>query len=391
MKVRCIKIKKNELFFYFSFVCLYISLFLGDIYQTDFISNLSKILRLTAYLSIVLHFFFAGLKLELKGFIKFMAIFAVTLAYGLITKDLYWSILIIYIYMSRSICQDRILKISMSLLIGGTICVIFLCAVGVLPDVMTARNSDLADTFVRHSFGFYHSNVLPLIMIYVELYYIFIKNERVKSSVVVMFFLIQCLLYLSNNSRNAFFVSIVFTTLMIYEKYIGIKKSAQKVFYACTKIMVPVLSIFSFAMMFLLLRGGIWNTIDTLFSGRFRLAIFKMRRVGLHFINIMSNDAFVSDNINYVNNKMLDTVTLDNGYLYIILRYGILAILFYYVVSFLLTKKAKGSMYKLTCLLVVFVVNFIDNDLVDYSFLPFIIMAFTDYKLSDTVSKANIV
>lgn len=37
----------------------------------------------------------------------------------------------------------------------------------------------------------------------------------------------------------------------------------------------------------------------------------------------------------------------------------------------------------------VFVANFVDNDLVDYSFLPFILWAFNDWKANNIVKNMN--
>lgn len=66
-----------------------------------------------------------------------------------------------------------------------------------------------------------------------------------------------------------------------------------------------------------------------------------MRRIGFHFINVMSNENFINDNITYANGQDLSTVVLDNGYLYIILRYGILVLFFYFFIAYLLAKKIK--------------------------------------------------
>lgn len=374
------KIKKTEIFFYLSYVSLYISLFMGDISDMEMINTMAELLRLFAYIAIIVQVFFY--KLDFRGWIKFAIIFILTLFYGVRTGDLYWSILVIFIYASRNIQQNKILKISTFILICGTFCVLFLCLLGILPDVMTARNTNLLDTFNRHSFGFYHSNVLPLLTLYLELYYVTIKKKNLKSSIIVLFFGLHLILYLLCDSRNAFYLGIFFSALIFIEKYIGIKNIPRKILYYTTKYSVVIMSTFSFSMLFLLLRGGIWDVIDNIFSGRFRLGIFKMRRVGLHLISFMSNDDFFSDSISYVNNQTLDTVVLDNGYLYIILRYGILVIFFYIIVSFLLANKFKDDIYVLTVLLVVFMANFVDNDLVDYSFLPFILIAFANFRLS---------
>ena len=189
-------------------------------------------------------------------------------------------------------------------------------------------------------------------------------------------------------SRNAIIISLLLSVFVILAK--KKENGENKVLYHATVLSIPVMSIFSFSMMFLLLRGGIWNTIDTFFSGRFRLAIFKMRRIGFHFINIMSNENFINDNITYANGQNLSTVVLDNGYLYIILRYGILVLFFYFFIAYLLAKKNKKNICILGTIVMVFIANFVDNDLVDYSFLPFILWAFNDFGTNKVIKNLRV-
>ena len=80
---------------------------------------------------------------------------------------------------------------------------------------------------------------------------------------------------------------------------------------------------------------------------------------------------------------------MDNGYLYIILRYGILILLFYCIVAYFLAKKNRWNVCILGTVIAVFVANFVDNDLVDYSFLPFILWAFNDWKANNIVKNMN--
>lgn len=189
-------------------------------------------------------------------------------------------------------------------------------------------------------------------------------------------------------SRNAIIISLLLSVFVILAK--KKENGENKLLYHATVLSIPVMSIFSFSMMFLLLRGGIWNTIDTFFSGRFRLAIFKMRRIGFHFINVMSNENFINDNITYANGQDLSTVVLDNGYLYIILRYGILVLFFYFFIAYLLAKKNKRNICILGTIVMVFIANFVDNDLVDYSFLPFILWAFNDFGTNNVIKNVRV-
>nr|WP_243176689.1 hypothetical protein [Blautia segnis] len=311
----------------------------------------------------------------------------VTLLYGVKTGDLYWSVLILLIYNSKKINIERVYKTSSRIIVIGIISVLILCMFGVLPDILTSRNTVEQINYNRHSFGFYHSNVLPLLIFYLEVYYICIAKEKIRNNVIVFFMLLAGVINTFCHSRNALILSLALSLFVIFVK--KMKKGEYKILYQTTVLSIPCMSIFSFSMLFLLLKGGIWNTIDTFFSGRFRLAIFKMRRIGLHLINIMSNESFVSDNITYVNGKDISSIVLDNGYLYVILRYGILIILVYFLIAYCLAKKNKGNACVLGTIIAVFIANFVDNDLVDYSFLPFILWAFNNFKTDGLIKNVG--
>lgn len=375
------KFKKDEILFYLSYIILYISLFIGDVYNIGSMDILARYLRIGSYILIFISCI--NMRLKKKDFFRMVAILMVTLLYGVKTGDLYWSVLILIIYNSKKVDIERVYKISSRIIAIGIISVLVLCMFGVLPDILTSRNTVEQINYNRHSFGFYHSNVLPLLIFYLEVYYICVVKEKARDEVLIFFIIAASIVNLLCHSRNALILSISLSVFVLFTK--KMRKEEHRVLYRATTLSIPCMSFFSFAMMFLLLKGGIWNTIDTFFSGRFRLAIFKMRRIGLHFINIMSNESFASDNIVYVDGKNLSTIVLDNGYLYILLRYGILILLFYFLVAYLLAKKNKGSACILGTLIAVFVANFVDNDLVDYSFLPFILWAFNDWKTNNII------
>lgn len=372
-----VKLKRNEVLFYLSYIILYVSLFLGDVYDNVGLDTATKVLRLCSYGLIAASC--VNLKLRKKELFQLIVVLLLTLIYGVRTGDLYWSILVLLIYNSKKIDIKKIFSISCKILICGIIVVLTCCLIGLLPDVLTARNTTIESDFNRHSFGFYHSNVLPLLIFYLEVYYVCIVAGKVKHVNIICFMVVAVLVNMFCSSRNSIVLSLALSVFVLFERK-RLNYGQHKILYKATAISVPGLSIFSFAMLFLLLRGGIWNTVDTFFSGRFRLAIFKMRRVGLHLINIMSNESFINDNITYVNGKILSTIVLDNGYLYVMLRYGILILVFYAIVAYLLAQKSKKNACILGTLIAVFLSNFIDNDLVDYSFLPFILWAFNDLK-----------
>lgn len=379
------KMQKNELLFYLSYICLYISLFIGDIYPITKLNYVAKMIRFISYGIIIISVFY--FKLNIKNFIKLVSIFLVTFFYSFLTGDLYWSILVLLIYSSKMVSIKKIFNISSKIIIIGIIIVLFLCLIGILPDTITARNSMEIDNYARHSLGFYHSNTLPLLFLYLEIYYIFIKNNKLNFKIIILFTIISIILNIICNSRNAFFLSCFLFISILYEKFIGFRKNFKNIVYIITKFSIPVMSAFSYAMLFLLLKGGIWDTVDMIFSGRFRLAIFKMKRIGIHLVNFMSNKDFINDNVIYANGEFLDNIVLDNGYLYVMFRYGTLILLFYFMIGLILSKRVNGDINLLITLNIVFFANFVDNDLVDYSFLPFMLWAFNDLSFDGIADK----
>ena len=331
-----VKVKKSEILIYLSYITLYISLFLGDVYDSGNIGIWAKILRLCSYFLIIFSCIYV--KHRKNDFVKMVGILILTLMYAVKTGDLYWSILVLLIYNLKRIDIEKIFKISSKILFAGISMVLIACLLRILPDILTSRNTVVDIAYNRHSFGFYHSNVLPLLIFYLEVYYICLVKENFKRIYILCFMFFSIVVNLFCNSRNALLVSIILSCCLLFWRK-GLKKNEHKGLYWITILSIPGMSIFSIAMTFLLLKGGIWNAVDTFFSGRFRLAIFKIRRIGIHLINIMSNEDYVSDNVTYANGVNLNSVVLDNGYLYVMLRYGVLIIIFYIVVAYLLAKK----------------------------------------------------
>ena len=69
--------KKNEILFYLSYITLYVSLFIGDIYNADGLGVFARYLRLCSYAVIFLSCI--NLKLRKKELIQLLFLLAITL------------------------------------------------------------------------------------------------------------------------------------------------------------------------------------------------------------------------------------------------------------------------------------------------------------------------
>ena len=88
--------------------------------------------------------------------------------------------------------------------------------------------------------------------------------KKVYVIVIVLFMIFSVMVNVFCRSRNAIIISLLLSVFVILAK--KKENGENKVLYHATVLSIPVMSIFSFSIMFLLLRGGICNTIDTFFS-----------------------------------------------------------------------------------------------------------------------------
>lgn len=359
------KLNKKLICFYLGYIFLFISLFIGDINIES--GDFGQYLRYVSYLLFTIQLFSVK-SIKIKELRIPMFFFLLSIVFFVLTRDLYWAILIIIILETKHIKDNSFIRFVFLLYIVGILAVFIACMLGIIPDYLTAREG-IEFLATRHSLGFVHSDVPPLLLVYIMLYHIWRKGERYNRLFFCIFICLELIMYRFCDSRNSFYSSIIITILLLVSPLIK-KRKIMNVYEKICIFIMPILSTFSFAMMFLLSKGGFYDTIDYIFSGRIRLAILKSREIGIHFINLMSNTDYFQDGI-----------VIDNGYLYVILRYGIVFLFFYFTVNYLLVKKAQKNPYMLLCVVALSVINFIDNDLVDYSFLPFIIIAFSDENL----------
>lgn len=356
-----------------AYILFYCALFFSDLVID--IAIVSKVLKYTSYLFFAICCF--EKKYKKKEFIISVLSILFSLLLALFTKDFYFAILFLIIICSKfSKENDRfIFNLSFySLLLLATITVI-LALLGILDIVNTPTDSYPE----RLGMGFYHSNVLPLIILYLLSYRFYIKSGNIGLTEIIIWLIIIIATFGICKSRNSLVLSIIIIAMCIIKQH----KKSQNYFNAAFKIKPfqffcknSILILSAGSLLLTLIAGTgikIVYSINRFFSGRFALAYLKMRMVGLHFINLMDGTKF--DEVGY---------TLDNGYLYTILRYGIIFILLYVFVQKSFVDKMKKNNFMIFEFTIITVANFIDNDLYSYGFLPFIIVSAANFKLFNT-------
>lgn len=368
------KIQKKEYFFILCYVLFFISLFIDDVAFINFdCSSFVKIMK--ALVMIFLTFLLVKQNWKKTDF--FRAFF--TVCFGILilffTGDFFWLIIMMMAFASRNVDEKVIFKTSLYLIIVLSLAVVLSCLIGILPDIYSYRNafSDIE----RHSFGFMHSASWPLCIFYLSTYYVMMKkNVKSKRFILALLCLLSIILFKLCGSRNALYLIILVTFFIILEPYFCNKKIVMKLLDFFGKhigIICFALSILPGLLRYYGIFGNFWYFFDTIFTNRSLLSSSAISTYGIHFLNNMSYSEFTSQ-IVFVDSFKWNGIVLDSAYVYILIRYGVLVLIFLWFIFRSLYKKNRGSYSGCIIIILIALANIIDNDLLSYGALPFMLI-----------------
>ncbi|GEM_PF-404963 len=354
--------------FFIAYIIYMLSTFLADLPKELIgIEYAIKSLRYLSYVLFAVNIY--NKKINKKAFFLLTLFFCIFCTITILTKDFYYaftSLIVLSAMSSRNITYIQVIKVSYYTLLISASIVLFLTVIGILPNTYNIKDGD---TF-RYSLGYYHSNVFPMILFFLFSWRIILKN-KISNLEVFLFLAGSFIAYKLCYSRSGIIGSM---SLVGYVIYNNIHRNNRKNHFVSKKVIdfvrilekQSILLLSTFSLIMMVIAGKQYQLVyklNLLFSGRFALAYLKMRNIGLHLINTINNEEY-----NY------GDYVIDNGYLFIILRYGILFILFYMLIQYMICKKYNSKVAFV--FLITTVTSFIDNDLFSYGFLPYIFIAF---------------
>lgn len=283
----------------------------------------------------------------------------------------FWFIVILIADVFCDVDEKVIYNVSMQTMVGMTSLTLVLCALGILSDCLTYRTD--FSTEARHSLGFVHSACLPLIVFYMMTYCIS-TNRNMKKIGVLSF--IEIVLYSICKSRNAVVITVGLSMLALLLRDKRIKNKIKKPLNLVSSWIVFVCIVFSILPGYLRYKGillNYWYAFDQIFTNRSMLAASAFQSYGIPIVNTMNYNAYTNTPV-YIDGYMNNGVVLDSAYIYMVVRYGIAMLLFLWMVLHVYQKKQNISMMEKAAFIAVVVANTIDNDLLSYGCLPFIII-----------------
>ena len=260
-------------------------------------------------------------------FIFAFCIIAVSMHYNVLSK----SLLIIYLFILAypTMLESRnIAKVISIVMIVIVILVVFLCGIGILPN-----RSFIQHGVLRYSLGFTSPNAfanIATITIMNGLIGFVEELDRKKLNYIsCLLLIIIIVVYKVTNSRAALIFGILFILGTIFSYNYGIKLDKSIFFYS-----MPVIS-FLFGMLISIfsiiyansnnIDSTLYNNLEVLFSGRFRYMLYAYDTYGAKWFG--NKVEFVSYNMSQLSNGKVKWFGIDNSYMYIMICYGIVAII----------------------------------------------------------------
>lgn len=372
------RIKTSEFYFALYYITFVVALFSEDIaFQGVDISVITKWIKATV--TIVLIIASISKSWKKSTFVRLLVGIFVGIVILLCSGDFFWIIVILMGFISENIDEKHILKITFWTTLILTIFVILLYISGVVPDIYTYR-TDFSNE-IRHSIGFIHSSVLPLISLYLFCYFLLLKKENIRKRHLVLFLLISLILYRICLSRNALIFSIFLIMIEFLLGFEKIKLVLTKKFNILSGHLATICMIFSIIPGYLRYKGvlvNVWYMLDAIFTNRTMLAAAAIKNYGIHFLNKMNYETY-SSKIIQVDNYQWNGIVLDSAYLYIVIRYGMFVLILLWFIFWFLHKKNINQVIDNVVVVTLILVNMIDNDILSYGFLPIMLIGIRSF------------
>lgn len=356
------KICKHILFF-IAYILYFSSWVFGDLAaEYSWLLMLGKVMRCVSYPLMLACLLL--IQRDKKDWIAFLLMEAVGLYYFIESKELYVMSLVLLIMVSLDEDIINIFKVSLAILCVTVITTLALCATGVLENVVTARGP--YDPDPRYSMGFYHSNVLPLLLFYIIAYLGVIRDLTLNKWILLALAVATGIVYVVCDSRISLLMTLALIVLFAVYPRLHIKPTAQNMIYGICRRTILILSVVSIVLILLLPMGSkIVNILNIGLSDRITLGYQKALNYGIHFLSPISIADYIADGI-----------VVDNAYISTVIRYGWFSVAMLSAVNYYCCEKFKKCSGPLLIFIGVSLVNFVDNDLLTYSCFPFLLAAF---------------
>lgn len=316
---------------------------------------------------------------DIKNYLYVFCFLILVLAITLCTKDMLLITTCIILFSAKDEKFEKVIKFIMWILIISTVFIMFSAKIEFISNLYYTR----ADSnIVRMSFGFLYPTYLSTNIFIITLLFILLKKGLSYFEYFVLF-IIDFLAFCITDSKMAF----GFICLLLLLFYC-LKKNEFAIFSEsnCVKniaIYLPVLIlIISLIITFMYNNEGIMSLVNKMLTNRIALAHNAIQKYGVSIFGQQIEWIGFGGSTN--TDALLESYNfVDNGYIKVLLDYGVIFIAIYTLLLMKLNKilyleKKYIFLFVLCCLEIY---CFIEPDLIDIKTNPFILYFITNYSL----------
>jgi len=293
-----------------------------------------------------------------------VAFFVVCMA--VITRDYY---LIVVAMLAVDMCKLNMkdfFRISFLILLFLTIVVVLLSVIGIIPMVSSVRETAYNHGAVRYAMGFKGGLFLPNIIVYCVCYYYSFKG-KVKFIDFICFQMLGIIVFFLCDSRNGLIALEIMYVFLLFWKISKKSDRLKKIIGFAASISFSLIAILS---IYLLNAYKIQTTFskmaNDILSGRLWGAMMNSFLSPFEWIHFESSTHFM-EKLKYA---------YDNGYYFVMARYGYIMLILLCIIVFFICRymRDENNYTAVFGLIVVGLLNFIDNGLISYGFLPYMLI-----------------
>lgn len=285
----------------------------------------------------------------------------------------------IFLLASKNINIKHVLKKILDFQILAVFITITLYLVKILNDVTVYRAFGQA----RSSLGFEHPNTLGNILLQICLitFYVYSKNNRVRTYLTCVFSLLICF-FVANSRTAAYIILIILICEFIESLFNNIRSNKiirliKSLFTNNSSVIFIALIVLSVLSASGIIRIGI---SDQTFQARF---ILMRNYFNAYKLNLFGRNLYIGNSdqsmMAYYDQARWDLRTLDNSYIYLLLGFGVVITVCFFVLFILRLKMAaKAKDYILIIVFLMYAIDgFLETTLIRTCFNYFI-LTFTD-------------
>lgn len=360
------KIRVSELFFYIGYALLLFEAMFNNLNSLNIIFSIIDKAFVVLAIFII---FMQNEKYNIKRFILMCIVCVVLCINYFITKDNALIKIFFLVVAFKDLNFNKFIKVD--LIIRG-LCftfVIILYKLQIIENIIIYR----ADGTIRQSLGFSHPNALGAYIMSISFSYIYIRYKNIKLRDVILLFLALIFATIYTDSRTATAGILLLFIFIALNKLVKNKKN-RRIVKKCIPLIPVFCAILSVLCTLLYNKYEFISDLDSILSKRIMYSNYFWKEYG---VSMFGQDITTVSTVEAALYNLTPKI-LDNTYILVLIKYGIINFIIFNVLSFkslkyLLKENNKTSQMLVIILVVYYICGMLESWLIKFSYNIFIL------------------